>query len=387
MESTVDLKDLKTAYRNKSNQELRYTYYIFKILQYPKLTGFLTACANAIIKYNLPLKFKIKKKVFKIFCAGETVEEAFKIIKQLEKHKVKAVLDYVSEGEKNDLTFMANADIITANSLILGETSTGNHISVKLSSLEDTEFFRQINGNTFPENKRFETFLNRLDMICKTAFQQKVIVYIDAEDRCMQDIFDKTTAYMMEKYNKEVAIVFKTLQMYLKDRLDYLDLLIREGKEKKYIPAIKLVRGAYLNKERESAIRKKRESPIYGTKNQTGLAFNKAMEICLSNFKAADTCIASHNDETTLLAINYIEKHKITNHSSKVTFSQLYGMSDHITVNLAAKGYNTVKYLPYSEVKKALPYLIMRSEENSSINGQMSSEIIRLKLEMERSCL
>jgi proline dehydrogenase len=170
--------------------------------------------------------------------------------------------------------------------------------------------------------------------------------------------------------------------MYLKDKSVYLDHLIKEGKEKKYIPGIKLVRGAYVEKERDAAKLESRESPIHDTKNQTDSAFNYAVEKCLSEFNSVDTCIASHNDQSTLLAVDCIKKYKIIDHHKKVRFSQLYGMSDHLTFNLAINGYNTSKYLPYGEVKKAIPYLIRRSEENSSINGQLTGEVIRLKIEM-----
>lgn len=388
METIINIKDLKTAYKYKTDKELRYTHFIFKTLQSPKLVKLLTGCANGIIKYNLPFNYFIKQTVFKIFCAGENIEEAFNTIHTLQKYNVKSVLDYVSEGEKNDKAFILNANIITANIIKLGKDAPGNYVSVKLSGLEDPEFFRKLNDVSFANTKeakdRFEIFLNRLDLICKTAYQQKVIVYIDAEDRFMQDIFDKITEDMMEKYNKEGAIIFNTLQMYLKDRLVYLDHLIKNGKEKKYIPGIKLVRGAYVEKEREAAREENKESPIHDTKNHTDVAFNQAMEKCLSEFNFVDTCIASHNDESTLLAMDYIKKYNIVDHQKKVRFSQLYGMSDHLTFNLAAIGYNTSKYLPYGEVKKAIPYLIRRSEENSSINGQLSGEVIGLKTEIIR---
>ena len=200
----------------------------------------------------------------------------------------------------------------------------------------------------------------------------------------MQDVFDDITEHMMEKYNKRSAVIFNTVQMYLKDRLEYIDYLICDGKEKKYIPGIKLVRGAYVEKERIAAIIENKKSPVYDTKTETDDAFNLAIEKCLSQFKDVDTCIATHNEKSTLLAIDCIKKYSITNSESKVRFSQLYGMSDHLTFNLAKNGYSTSKYLPYGKVKKAIPYLIRRSEENTSINGQISEEVMRLKIELNR---
>ena len=388
MKKNINLEDLKTAYSYKTDKELKFTYYMFKILQRPTLLKLLTACTNSIINYNLPLTFLIKNTVFKIFCAGETIDEAFSKIKYLERYKVRSVLDYVSEGEKNEKSFDANTKIIVANIIRLGKESPDNYISVKISGLEDSEFLTYCNGREYPKDliisTRFDKLIKRMDLICKTAYTSKIILFIDAEDRCMQDIFDKITEDMMEKYNKDYAVVFNTLQMYLKDRLTYLNFLISDSEHKGYVPGIKLVRGAYVEKEREAAIKDNRVSPVYDTKNETDDAFNQAVEICLQEYKKIDTCIATHNNESTLRAINCMNQFGINDHYHKVRFSQLYGMSDNLTFNLSANGYNVSKYLPYGEVKKAIPYLIRRSEENSSINGQIVDEVVRLKKELLR---
>lgn len=388
METNFNIKNLEIAFNYKNNLQLRRTYYVFKMLQLPKLVTLFTSISKGIIKYNLPFKYFIKQTVFKVFCAGETIEDAFKTINKLKKYNVKSVLDYVSEGEKNEKSFILNTNIITSNIVKIGKETPGNYISVKLSGLEDPNFFKKINNSIFSktrnENQRFEILISRLDLICNTAYENNVIIYIDAEDRYMQDIFDDITEHMMEKYNKRSAVIFNTVQMYLKDRLEYIDYLICDGKEKKYIPGIKLVRGAYVEKERIAAIIENKKSPVYDTKTETDDAFNLAIEKCLSQFKDVDTCIATHNEKSTLLAIDCIKKYSITNSESKVRFSQLYGMSDHLTFNLAKNGYSTSKYLPYGKVKKAIPYLIRRSEENTSINGQISEEVMRLKIELNR---
>lgn len=388
MKNSINLGDLKNAFAYKSNIELRYSYYIFKVLQYPRILKLLSASANGILKHKLPLKFMIKNTVFKIFCAGETIEEAFSLIKLLDKYHVRSVLDYVSEGEKTDVVFERNTNIIAENIVKLGKEAPGNYVSVKLSGLEDTIYLESINGKQFPIEViapfRFQKFYNRIDLLCKTARENNVVVYFDAEDRCMQDIFDAIIESMMEKYNKEDAIVFNTLQMYLKDRLDYIDFLIQEATEKKYISGIKLVRGAYVEKERRLAYLENRNSPVYDTKPQTDNAFNAAADKCIKANTVVSTCIATHNDESTLHAINCIEKYAVENHQRKVRFSQLFGMSDNLTFNLAANGFNASKYLPYGEVQKAIPYLIRRSEENSSMDGQVSRELLQLEGELQR---
>lgn len=388
MKNSIDLEDLKTAYCYKSNKELKFTYFVFRLLQNQKIVKLLISFTNSILKYNLPFKFLIKKTVFNVFCAGEDIDTAFKKINYLETFKVKSVLDYVSEGENNDESFDNNTKIIVSNIIRLGKECPGNYISVKISGLENPKFLTYCNGMEFLNDliisPRFDRLINRIDLICKTAHDSKVILFIDAEDRCMQDLFDKITEMMMEKYNKDYAVVFNTLQMYLKDRLNYLNTLIENAEQKKYVPGIKLVRGAYVEKEKEKAIKEGKVSPVFDTKKETDDSFNQAVERCLREFEKVDSCIATHNNDSTMHAINCIHKYNITNHYSKVRFSQLYGMSDNLTFNLSINGYNSSKYLPYGEVKKAIPYLIRRSEENSSIDGQIIDEVIRLKKEIER---
>src|SRR3989344_1252049 len=236
MENNANLEDLKITYRYKSDRDLKFTYYIFKILQRPNLLNLLTSLTNGIIKYNLPFKFLIKNTVFKIFCAGENIDQAFSKIKYLKTFKVKSVLDYVSEGEKNDEAFDNNTKIIVANIIRIGQECPDNYVSVKISGLENPEYLTTCSGIEFNKDlinsPRFTKLMRRIDLICQTASTSKVVIFIDAEDRCMQDVFDRITETMMEKYNKEHAIVFNTLQMYLKDRLTYLGFLIQDSERK-----------------------------------------------------------------------------------------------------------------------------------------------------------
>ncbi|MBS1647582.1 MAG: proline dehydrogenase family protein [Bacteroidetes bacterium] len=386
MNNTIDLQNTRIAFQHKSNSDLKRSYLVFKILQKPYVLRVLKAGANGIIRYRLPFKFFIKKTIFKLFCAGETLDEAFQQIKKINQFKVAAVLDYVSESEKTEAIFKSNTGTIVTNIKRLGKECPNNYVSVKITGLEDSVFLAACNANHFPTDEksklRFEKLYNRIDLICLTAKENNVVVYIDAEDRFMQDIIDAMVENMMEKYNTEKAVVFNTLQMYLKDRMEYLHKLIASGKQKQYIAGIKLVRGAYLEKERETALKEKKESPVFDTKEQTDQSFNTAVELCLSNHKNVSTCIASHNYVSTQLAIDCIKKYQIKDIENKVRFSQLYGMCDSLTFNLASGNYNVSKYLPYGEIKKAIPYLIRRSEENSSVNAQIVDELKKIKTEL-----
>jgi proline dehydrogenase len=203
----------------------------------------------------------------------------------------------------------------------------------------------------------------------------------------MQDGFDAIACTMMARYNKDKAVVYNTLQMYLKDRIDYLTSLIAHAERHNYFAGIKLVRGAYVEKERERAVKLGIPSPVHDSKAATDAHFDKAVTMCLSKSSFVYTCIASHNERSTLLALQLIADFGIKDHHEKVKFSQLYGMSDNLTFNLAARGFNASKYVPYGEVEKAVPYLIRRAEENSSIGGQMPKELLYLKAELKRRSL
>lgn len=388
MNNTTNLDNLHTAFNYKKDKELRFTYYVFKMLKNPLLVKLLSEFANGILKYNIPLKSLIKNTVFKIFCSGENLSEAFTTIKKLEKYKVRSVLDYVAEGEKTERVFNSNTQVIIGNINMLGTEAPGNAVSVKFTSLENVDYYEQLNqillAGEKMDNDRFQKLLSRIDGICQAASERGVIVYFDAEDRPMQDIFDSIVEKMMEKYNKKIALIYNTLQMYLTDRLSYLRHLLEDSLSKNYKPGIKLVRGAYAEKERETARLQQKISPVYPTKEQTDLAFNEALELCLRNHDRVYTCVASHNEKSTRIAMDYINRYGISDHFEKVKFSQLYGMRDNLTFNLGAMGYNSSKYLPYGEVKKAIPYLIRRAEENSSLGPQLTEELTRLENELAR---
>jgi proline dehydrogenase len=382
------LDNLKMAFRYKSDNELRNARFIFKIIQFPWMVKLLSNLANATLKYKLPFKFLIKRTVFKVFCAGEQRQEAIQKINYLNLFHVKSVLDYVSEGEKSVQAYELNTKTIMENIQELGNLDSEQYISVKLTGLEDLDFFEKLALENSPENytanERYQAFFKRIDAICSEAVKHQVIVYIDAEDRCAQDVFDFVVESMMEKYNKNKVYVFNTLQMYLTDRIDFLNSCIARAKSKAYLLGIKLVRGAYVEKERERAEVLGIESPVFATKAGTDHSFDEAVRICLENHQIVSTCLATHNEQSVLKAIDLIQNLSIQNPQEKVRFSQLYGMSDHLTFNLAELGYSASKYLPYGEVEKAIPYLIRRAEENTSIGGQLSRELTLLDQELSR---
>lgn len=388
MSKQINLNDTEVAFRYKSDAELNNTLFIFRLIQKPFLVNTLTKVAQLIIKFKLPLKFVLKKTVFKVFCAGQNRAEAAITIKNLKKYKVNTVLDYVAEGDNSVESFENNLNTILTNIQFVSENTDEPTVGVKLSGLEDVAFLKQFktvaDGQDDSSKKRLEAFTERVDKICQLGAEKKVKIYIDAEEYSTQAIFDNVIELMMEKYNKRSIIVYNTLQMYLTDRIAYLERVTSEAKQKGYLIGMKLVRGAYVEKEREYAKEAGVKSPVFDTKEGTDNSYDKAMEMCLRESAIIHTCIATHNQKSVELAISLINELGIENHYGKVFFSQLYGMSDNLTFNLAEADYNSSKYVPYGEVEKAIPYLMRRAEENSSIEGQVGREYELLTLEKSR---
>lgn len=382
------LSNTQTAFKYKTDANLKQTFFVFWLLKFPLLVKLLTGGAKLILKYNLPLKFLIKHTIFKVFCAGENLNDALHTIDELEKYKVKSVLDYVSENESNAEGYKLNAKRIINNINTISKSNPGNYVSIKITGLEDLDLLKAVNDYQNIRNKtysdRLEILIQTIDEICSAAYESDVIVFFDAEERCMQDVYDYIVEMMMEKYNQTKPIVYNTLQMYLKDRIDYLNKLLVSAKQKDYLPGVKLVRGAYLEKEREHAAEKGLPSPVFDTKEETDNSFNAAVKICIDNSSFVHTCIASHNEESINYSMQLIKEKNIKDAKKKVVYSQLLGMSDNISFNLAHAGYETSKYLPYGEIRKAVPYLIRRAEENKSVNGQINREVLLLGNEIER---
>ena len=359
---------------------------VFGMMKFRWLTGVLSIMAILILKLKLPFKAIIRRTVFGVFCSGENVNEALTVIQKLEKYQVSGVLDYVAEGEKGGNAFEHNARMIVANILKLKKQKMGHSISLKPSGLEDVHFIKRI--DTRPEKLepadrlRYSEFVKRVDKICSTACTNKILVYIDAEEYATQGIFDEVAELMMSRYNKEKVTVFTTLQMYLRDRGQYLNELLIKAHDGQYRLGIKLVRGAYLDKERSLALEQGRSSPVFETKEETDQAFNNAVDICLSNHDMVDTCLATHNEGSIEFALKIIADRKLD--SRCIKFSQLYGMSDNLTFNLAFIGYHASKYLPYGPVEKAIPYMIRRAKENTSIGGQVGRELSLIRKEIGR---
>lgn len=379
--------DTETAFALKSNAQLRKAYYLFKLIQSPGLVKTGAFLANMVIKLHLPFKWAIKKTVFSQFCGGITEGECVPVIEKMHTKGVDSVLDYSVEGQETEEQFdhVANKiiDLISLSTKIDGmplavfkPTGTGRFdIYRKVTAKETLDE---------QEKKEWQNIVDRYDRICRAAFDHNVPVMIDAEHSWIQDAVDDLTEVLMEKYNKEQAIVYGTLQMYRWDRMDYLRNLHQRAKEKGYHIGMKLVRGAYMEKERIRAEEKGYHSPICATKEDTDRNYNEASLYMMQHIDTMAIFLGTHNEESSLILVKSMIENNFPKGDKRIFFSQLYGMSDHISYNLGARGFRVAKYLPFGPIADVLPYLIRRTEENSSIAGQTCRELSLLTEEKNR---
>ncbi|WP_025608008.1 proline dehydrogenase family protein [Pontibacter actiniarum] len=382
-----DPNNLQVTFSTKSNKELKLAYWLFNMMGKPGLVkagGLATVWA---LKLGLPIKGLIRNTVYRHFCGGETVQEAQQVIEKLAAARVHTVLDYAAEAQETEAGFDAVQEEILNNIELARDTKAFSYISIKLTGIGPNEVFEKLHKQealTQEEQQAFKRTEKRLDSICKAAAGADLKVYIDAEECWLQRPMDELAEEMMRRYNTGHAVVFNTLQMYRTDRVSYLqDCLARFAQEPVFL-GVKLVRGAYLEKEQERAKEHGYPCPVFTKKEETDKSFNRAIDICLDNLDRVELCAATHNQESISYLTERIQRDEIKNHLQRIHFSQLYGMSDNLTFNLADAGYNVSKYLPYGEVATTVPYLIRRAEENTSIAGQMSRELSFLAQEIQR---
>ncbi len=382
-----DFSNTEIAYRYRSTSELKRAKLLFTSFQFQGLVKIGPPMVNFALKLRLPVKPLLKNYLFNHFCGGETLEEALKTARHLYTNGVDVLLDYAVETQSGQEAFEQATEEFLKTLEVAYNKEEVSSVALKPSALCNPAILEKKQAGrplVSYEKKQYDEFVNRLDRICRKAADLKQIVYIDAEESWIQDEVDKICEAMMEEYNKDEAYIFTTLQMYRKDRLEYLRKLFLEAKKKAYFLGVKLVRGAYMEKERERAYAKKYPSPIHPDKNATDKAFDEAVMFSLEHLSHVRVCIATHNEKSCLLAVRKIQESNLAPNDSRIYFSQLYGMADHISFNLAEAGFNASKYMPYGPLEAALPYLFRRAEENSSIAAQAKAELKRIEKELKR---
>jgi len=387
MKSNISFTDTSIAFSYKSDQELKKSHLLFSSINNPVLSKLGANIVKLGLKLKLPIKGIIKKTVFQHFCGGETINQCDATIARLAKFNVKTILDYAAEGDSGETSF-DNA----VNEILKTVSKATGHPNIPFSVFKPTgiaskELLEKIQlGQDLleEEQKEFEATKARFDKIAKACFDNDVQLYIDSEDYFYQDPIDDMAYELMEKYNKEKVVVFNTYQMYRVGMLENLKKANEDGKAKGYHVGAKLVRGAYMEKERERAEEKGYPDPIMPDKESTDKQYDDALKYCVENIDNMELCSGSHNENSNYLLVELMEKHGLKKNDPRVYFAQLFGMSDHISFNLANAVYNVVKYVPFGPIGTVMPYLFRRAEENTSIAGQSSRELELIKKELKR---
>lgn len=383
----VSFEDTSVAFSSKSNYRLFKMYLLFGAMNFNRLVKIGNILISFFFKIRFPVKPIIKYTFFEHFCGGENIVESEKTIHELAEFSIGAILDYSVEGEKTEEGFdRTTAEII--KTIRKSKESDNIPFSVfKPSGIASADLLTKVqNGMTLTEQeyRSFQLAKTRVENICREAHACDTRILIDGEESWMQDTIDDIVYEMMIRFNREKVIVYNTYQMYRHDMLDNLKSAFSMVSEKGALFGAKLVRGAYMEKERERAAEMGYPSPIQPDKASSDRDYNLALKFCVDNYGVISLCSGTHNEYSNQYLTELMEEKNIAPHEPGIYFAQLYGMSDNISFNLSKAGYNVVKYVPYGPVEAVLPYLFRRSEENSSIAGQTSREFQYIKKEIKR---
>jgi len=383
----LSFDNTKVAFQYKTDADLNRASWLFRFMNKNLLVKTGKALTNIALALHLPINWAVKPTLYKHFVGGETIKECIPIVRLLEKFKVGAILDYSVEGGKDTETM----DRTLAETLLtISNAANDNNISFavfKPTAFATPQILELLSSGTTLSNTvadEAQKFKQRVEVLCMEAYKSGIRLMIDAEDSWYQDFVDDVVTEMMEKYNKEQAIVYNTLQMYRTDRLDFLKTTLQKAIAVNYKVGIKFVRGAYMERERKRAHELGYASPVQPDKKSTDQAYDDALTYSVENIDRISIFNGTHNEKSNQHLAELMQKHGLQKNDSRIWFAQLYGMSDHISFNMADAGYNVAKYIPYGPVKNILPYLIRRAEENTSIAGQMGRELSLIVKEQNR---
>ena len=384
----LSFENTEIAFKSKSTPDLKRAYWLFKIVSSPIIVKIGKVATNFALSLHLPIRKIVKATIFKQFCGGESIEDCRNKMEELATFKVGTILDYSIEGKTTDEDFEQTVEIIIQT---IQEGINNNNIPFavfKVTGIGSINLLEMASDQNCILNEsqtlELEGIKNRIERICAAAHTAMIPVFIDAEESWIQAIIDTWALEMMLKYNLEKAIVYNTLQMYRHDRLEFLISCSENAKKHGIKYGIKLVRGAYMEKERARAQKLGYPSPIYPDKNASDDAYNTALKFILEHEMLFALCAGTHNEESSLLLTQELERKQISRDNDKFYFAQLLGMSDHISFNLSNAGFKVAKYVPFGPVKEVMPYLLRRADENTSVAGQTGRELSLIIKELDR---
>ncbi len=381
----ISFDNTENAFKAKSDPELKRSYFLFKLIGNPFLVKYGAGFAPLALRFGF--KSLIKNTIFKQFVGGENIEDCSKTIAQLGKYNIGTILDYSVEGKESEEDFdhCLNETLETIHK---AKNDPNIPFCVfKVTGLARFDLLAKVSSGeklVEIENAEWLKVKNRVNKICKTASENKQAIFIDAEESWIQPAIDELANENMAQHNRSQAIVYNTYQFYRHDRLAYLKQTIEKGKANGFHIGAKLVRGAYMEKERKRALEMNYPSPIQTNKENADKDYNAALKLCVENINVMGLCAGTHNEKSSMLLLDLMAEHKIASSDKRIFFSQLIGMSDHISYNLSLNGYNVAKYVPYGPVKDVLPYLIRRAQENTSVKGQTGRELNLITREKKR---
>ena len=379
--------DTEVAFALKSDTELDRAYFLFKMIANEPLVRIGTAVTNFALKAHLPVDGLIRATVFDHFCGGVNEVDCLSVVDKLYTKGVSSVLDYSVEGKEEEVQFDAALEMTLKTIEFAKERQAIPFAVFKPTGLGRLDLYEKVGAKVTllpAEEIEWKKVKDRFELICKTAHQKDVALLIDAEESWMQDAADDLVEDMMRKFNKEKVIVFNTLQLYRWDRMDYLKKLHERAKLDGFYIGMKLVRGAYMEKENARAEEKGYPTPICASKQATDDNYNTAVDYMMKHIDHMAIFAGTHNEESSYKLLEMQQANNIAKNDKRIWYGQLYGMSDNISYNLASHGYNVAKYLPFGPVRDVMPYLIRRAEENTSVAGQTSRELNLLKTERDR---
>jgi proline dehydrogenase len=389
----ISFENTQNAFAYKSTKALKSAKLLFGFMGYPTLVQMGTRLVPALLKAGLPIKGIIRNTIFKQFVGGETLVETIPVAQMLAEHGVDVILDYGVEGKEGEESFDHATQVFID---VINHAATQKNIpfiSIKVTGLASHELLQTLHEaprlrsgihDNEMEQAAWDRVRERMYAICEAAAEKNIGVLVDAEESWIQDPIDRLTMEMMAEFNKQKAVVFNTIQLYRHDRLHFLRISHQIAEAQGFVLGLKLVRGAYMEKERAVALEKNKQSPIQISKEATDADYDEAVRFCMDHIHSTAVIIASHNEQSNLLGAKLLDEMMLPHNHPHVHFSQLYGMSDTITFNLAKEGFNVSKYLPFGPIQDVIPYLMRRAQENTSVSGQTGRELLQLKRELAR---
>jgi proline dehydrogenase len=377
----------KVAFSSMSDKELERAYFLFKMMQNRSLVKIGTSLTHFALALHLPVEGLIRKTVFDHFCGGTTEEDCLPVVDKMYAKGVSSVLDYSVEGKENEAHFDDAMEMTLKIIDFAKERKAIPFVVFKPTGFGRFALYEKIGEGqplTPDEAMEWGRVTGRFDRVCKKAYENDVEVLIDGEESWMQDAADNLVTEMMKKYNRDKPIVFNTLQMYRHDRMDYLKKLHKQSDAEGFHIGMKLVRGAYMEKEYKRAADKGYPTPICPSKDATDQNYDASVAYMLGHLDKMAIFAGTHNEESSYKLMELMQQKGIAKNDHRIWFGQLYGMSDNISYNLASSGYNVAKYLPFGPVRDVMPYLIRRAEENTSVAGQTSRELMLITTERMR---